>query len=72
MFLLSLQPEKLNVYKNDSDTSWDFTLSGNTSKYEHFYRFIVLPFANVYELSNFGLIQERFSVRFHIAVDVTQ
>lgn len=23
---VSLQPEKLNVYKNDSDTSWDYTL----------------------------------------------
>lgn len=29
-FCLSIhfQPEKLNVYKNDSDTSWDYTLSG--------------------------------------------
>lgn len=25
---LFLQPEKLNVYKNDSDTSWDYTLTG--------------------------------------------
>jgi len=22
-----LQPEKLNVYKNETDTSWDYTLS---------------------------------------------
>lgn len=26
------QPEKLNVYKNDSDTSWDYTLIGEIYK----------------------------------------
>lgn len=27
-FCFLFQPEKLNVYKNDSDTSWDYTLLG--------------------------------------------
>lgn len=26
--LYLFQPDKLNVYKNDSDTSWDYTLTG--------------------------------------------
>lgn len=34
-FLISLQPEKLNVYKNDSDTSWDYTLGKKNNSKQH-------------------------------------
>lgn len=35
----SFQPEKLNVYKNDSDTSWDYTLATAGKKGFYLYTF---------------------------------
>lgn len=38
----SFQPEKLNVYKNDSDTSWDYTLATAGKKGFYLYTFPLL------------------------------
>lgn len=42
IFVVHFQPEKLNVYKNDSDTSWDYTLTGKHISLKNLVLFLFL------------------------------
>lgn len=57
-----IQPEKLNVYKNDSDTSWDYTLTGKLLFHSHLVGCLFVRSARLISNGNF-VIGPLFSVR---------
>lgn len=52
----SFQPEKLNVYKNDSDTSWDYTLIGETIRFTAYSTSYTSSWFHIYILIYYSII----------------